>query len=322
MNSFFIENIIKEFNWDIITSMYGNSHSSIIGFLSSEWIKKSSDHSVLDGVPSPFVGKGRKGQKNADILLCKGDKPFIVVEVETLVSKYLEKIDSIVSYIGNIEDYDGISFGLLVMLNYTNGGNKYKHNWHNVKQYAISKDIPIAFVSIEKSKVDLGDTVLDHLKRRNEYYPWEISSIDYWACGSDRKIIEGNLFKRYETFMYEKNGNKDVKIQISNKEIELVINKMGLNKFTVLDFYDYIKDNEKDLLVRLDSAFMNTESKKGYSPLNYISNRLVHYSRQNDSLLGPHVSYEKGKDKCFMKVSEKDKKRFKSDYIAVFKLKD
>ncbi|MCF6466610.1 MULTISPECIES: hypothetical protein [Eubacteriales] len=68
MNSLFIENIIKEFNWDIITSMYGNSHSSIIGFLSSEWIKKSSDHSVLDGTPSPFVGKGRKGQKNADIL--------------------------------------------------------------------------------------------------------------------------------------------------------------------------------------------------------------------------------------------------------------
>jgi len=58
-----IENIIKMFKWDIITRMYGNSHSSIIGLLSSEWIKKSSDHSVLDGAPSPFVGKGRKGQK-------------------------------------------------------------------------------------------------------------------------------------------------------------------------------------------------------------------------------------------------------------------
>lgn len=194
MDSFFIENIIKEFNWDIITSMYGNSHSSIIGFLSSEWIKKSSDHSVLDGAPSPFVGKGRKGQKNADILLCKGDKPFIVVEVETLVSKYLEKIDSIVSYIGNTEDYDGISFCLLVMLNYTNGADKYKNNWHDAKEYAVSKDIPIAFVSIEKSKADLGDTVLDQLKKRNEYYPWETSNIDYWIYGSDRKVIEGILW--------------------------------------------------------------------------------------------------------------------------------
>ena len=189
-----IENIIKMFNWDIITRMYGSSHNSVIGFLSSEWIKQSSDHSVLDGAPSPFVGKGRKGQKNADILLCKGDKPFIVVEVETIVSKYLEKIDSIAAYMENTKDYDGISFGLLVMLNYTNGTDKYKHNWHDAKEYAMSKDIPIAFVSIEKSKADLGDTVLDQLKKRNEYYPWETSNIDYWIYGSDRKIIEGILW--------------------------------------------------------------------------------------------------------------------------------
>ena len=189
-----IENIIRMFNWYIITKMYGSSHSSVIGFLSSEWIKKSSDHSVLDGAPSPFVGKGRKGQKNADILLCKGDKPFIVVEVETTVVKYLEKIDSIAAYLENTKNYDGIAFGLLVMLNYTNGENKYKHNWHDAKEYAMSKDIPIAFVSIEKSKADLGNTVLDQLKRRNEYYPWETSSIDYWIYGSDRKVVSGILW--------------------------------------------------------------------------------------------------------------------------------
>ncbi|QSQ08247.1 hypothetical protein H0A61_00567 [Koleobacter methoxysyntrophicus] len=191
-----IENFIRMFNWDIITRMYGSSHNSVIGFLSSEWIKKSSDNSVLDGAPSPFVGRGRKGQKNADILLCKGDKPFIVVEVETTVAKYLEKIDSIAAYMENTKDYNGIGFGLLVMLNYTNGENKYKHNWHDAKEYAVSKDIPIAFVSIEKRKADLGDTVLDQLKKRNEYYPWETSSIDYWVYGSDKKIIEGNLLKR------------------------------------------------------------------------------------------------------------------------------
>lgn len=189
-----IENFIRIFNWGIITRMYGSSHSSVIGFLSSEWIKKSSDQSVLDGAPSPFVGKGRKGQKNADILLCKGDKPFIGVEVETTVVKYLEKIDSIAAYLENTKNYDGIAFGLLVMLNYKNGENKYKHNWHDAKEYAMSKDIPIAFVSIEKKKADLGDTVLDQLKKRNEYYPWEISSIDYWIYGSDRKIIEGILW--------------------------------------------------------------------------------------------------------------------------------
>ena len=189
-----IENFIRMFYWDIITRMYGNSHSSIIGLLSSEWIKKSSNHSVLDGAPSPFVGKGRKGQKNADILLCKGDKPFIVVEVETIVSKYLEKIDSIAAYMDNTKDYAGVAFGLLVMLNYTNGADKYKHNWHGAKEYAINKGIPIAFVSIEKSKADLGDTVLDQLKKRNEYYPWETSNIDYWIYGSDRKVVSGILW--------------------------------------------------------------------------------------------------------------------------------
>jgi hypothetical protein len=189
-----IEDFIKMFNWGIITKMYGSSHSSVIGFLSSEWIKKSSDHSVLDGAPSPFVGKGRKGQKNADILLCKGDKPFIVVEVETTVVKYLEKIDSIAAYMDNTKDYAGVAFGLLVMLNYTNGADKYKHNWHGAKEYAINKGIPIAFVSIEKSKADLGDTVLDQLKKRNEYYPWETSNIDYWIYGSDRKVVSGILW--------------------------------------------------------------------------------------------------------------------------------
>jgi hypothetical protein len=108
----------------------------------------------------------------------------------------LEKIDSIAAYLENTKNYDGIAFGLLVMLNYTNGADKYKHNWHAAKEYAMSIDIPIAFVSIEKSKADLGDTVLDQLKKRNEYYPWETSSIDYWVYGSDRKIIEGNLLKR------------------------------------------------------------------------------------------------------------------------------
>ncbi|GAV23311.1 hypothetical protein [Carboxydothermus pertinax] len=194
MISAFIENFIRMFNWGIITKMYGNSHSSIIGFLSSEWIRKSPEHSVLDGAPSPLVGKGRKGQKNTDILLCKGDKPFIVVEVETLVTKYLEKIDSIAAYLENTKDYNGISFGLIVMLNYTNGADKYKHNWQKAKEYAMDKNIPIAFVSIEKRKAELGNTVLDQLKRRNEYYPWETSSIDYWIWGSDRKVVSGILW--------------------------------------------------------------------------------------------------------------------------------
>ena len=59
-----IENFIRMFNWDIITRMYGSSHNSVIGFLSSEWIKKSSDHSVLDGAPNPLLSaREERGQK-------------------------------------------------------------------------------------------------------------------------------------------------------------------------------------------------------------------------------------------------------------------
>jgi len=40
----------------------------------------------LDGAPSPVIGAKRQGQKYADLILCKRNQPFIVVEVETLVS--------------------------------------------------------------------------------------------------------------------------------------------------------------------------------------------------------------------------------------------
>ena len=60
----------------------------------------------------------------------------------------------------------------------------------------MSKDIPITFVSIEKRRADLGDTVLDRLKEEMNITQWETSSIDYWIYGSDKKIIEGNLLKK------------------------------------------------------------------------------------------------------------------------------
>jgi len=100
------------------------------------------------------------------MLFCKVDKPFIVVEVETTVVKYLKEIDSIAAYFENTRDYNRIGFDLLVMLNNINGAGKYKHNWHDAKEYAISKDIPIAFVSIEKSKADLGDTGFGSIKEK------------------------------------------------------------------------------------------------------------------------------------------------------------
>lgn len=326
MHSVSIEDIIKTFNWYIITRMYGNSHSSIIGFLSSQWISMSTDHSVLDGAPSSIVGKGRKGQKNADILLCKGDKPYIVVEVESVVSKYMEKIDSVAEYMENKKDYDGLAFGLVVMLNYTEGSGKYKHNWLHAKEYAASKNIPIAFVSIEKRRTSLGDTVLDRLKRRNEYYPWRISNIDYWIYGSDRTVIENNLLRRDEDMLNNsqtKDRRSSKELLISNKELESVIKNMGLDEFTVLDIADYIEKNEKELWDRLKLAYMNKDKEKKYTYLNYLSTRLWIFSRSEDSCLQTHVSYNEDKNKCFRKATDEEKKIFKNNnVIAVFRVKD
>ena len=129
-----IEELLKKFRWNTLQSMYGCAHSSIIGFISTEWINLSlEEHTILDGAPSPKRGKGRRGQKNADILLCKGDKHLIHVEVETLVSKYEEKLKSLFDYLNNTTEFNGAEFGLLFMTNLCKGKMKYKHNWYKVR---------------------------------------------------------------------------------------------------------------------------------------------------------------------------------------------
>ena len=192
-----IVGLLKAFRWGTLQRMYGCTHSSIIGFISTEWINQSKDNSILDGAPSPEVGKGRHGQKNADIILCKGDRPFIAVEVETSVDKYSEKIESLSTYLNNTEHFNGIEFGLLFMTNLTKGGMKYRHCWGPLKVKVKEKNDTIALVSINKRKVPLGDDTLSRLRKRNDYYPWNIVKIDYWVHKKDQpKTAEGNLWKK------------------------------------------------------------------------------------------------------------------------------
>lgn len=192
-----IENFLKSFRWNTLQKMYGSAHTSIIGFISSEWINQSELNSILDGAPSPKIGKGRKDQKNAEILLCRGNKPYIVVEVETGVVKYSEKIDSIWDYLSNSKDFNGIKLGLLVMANGYAQSTKmiYRHNWEPVKKKVTKKKYSAALVSIEKSKAILDESTLGHLRRRNNYYPWDIVNIDYWIFDGNN-IREGNLWKQ------------------------------------------------------------------------------------------------------------------------------
>jgi len=192
-----IEKIIKRFQWCTLERMYGSAHSSITGFIATDWINQSNENSILDGAPSPTIGNGRDKQNNADLLLCKRDKPLIVVEVESGVSKYEQKINSILKYLSNRKDFDGLEFGLLIMSNIYNGSNygKYKHNWTPIKNKVKESKENIVLVSIEKSKAKLGDSPLDRLRRRNDYYPWDIVNIDYWIHTTSQNI-EGNLWKK------------------------------------------------------------------------------------------------------------------------------
>jgi len=188
--------IIKTFKWDVLRSIYGGAHSSIIGFLSTMWVGQSKDNSVLDGAPSPITGGRRLGQKNADILLCKNGSPFIVVEVETNVSKYQDKLRSLQAYLQNNMNYAGVEFGMMVMMNFCKADMKYKHNWNVIKREVEEAQVNIALVSIEKARAILDGSVLGKLRSRNDYYPWEIVKIDYWVRDESGAISEGNLLTR------------------------------------------------------------------------------------------------------------------------------
>jgi len=197
-----IVGILTAFKWDTLQTMFGCAHNSIIGFLSTMWINLAKDNSVLDGVPSPIIGAGRSGQRNADILLCKADKPFIVVEVETNVSKYPQKLESIRNYISS-KYFGGLQFGLLIMSNLCTGDKKYKHNWEDIKEKVGRGHDSIALVSIEKEnqrkkkqKIPPEESVLDKLKRRNGYYPWQIVNIDYWVYTKGDIKKQGDLVSR------------------------------------------------------------------------------------------------------------------------------
>ena len=198
MNTLDIKKILESFRWSTLQMMYGSAHSSIIGFISTEWINLSKDNSILDGAPSSIIGEVDQTKRIADLLLCKGNKPLIVVEVESGVSKYSKKIKSILDYLKNTDDFDGLQWGLMVMSNVYGAPKKdmrYKHNWDEIKKKVKAKNDAIALVSIEKSKAQLDDSTLGRLRKRNDYYSWNIVNIDYWIHSGNHDV-EGNLWKK------------------------------------------------------------------------------------------------------------------------------
>ena len=92
-------------------------------------------------------------------------------------------------------EFNDVEFGLLFMTNFCNGDNKYKHNWDSIKRIVKEKNASIALVSIIKERVQLQKTSLNILRKRNDYYPWNIVKIDYWIH-KENQAKEGNLWKK------------------------------------------------------------------------------------------------------------------------------
>lgn len=112
-----MDNILN-FNWKYIASILGSSHSSIIGFISYEWIKQDpSAFFVLDAAPSPVTGGSRTGQVNSDLVLmqtiAEKREPKIIVEVETNQKEWETKQKNLLKYLES--DKYKSSKGLLVI---------------------------------------------------------------------------------------------------------------------------------------------------------------------------------------------------------------
>jgi len=113
-----------------------------------------------------------------------------------------------------------------------------------------------------------------------------------------------------------KNGEK----LITYEELSSIIEKMGKDEFTVLDLNTFICNNYSSLYNKLKQYYAN---EKGYSQLNYLSNLLCRYSKLEDSVLQPHISYYNDNEinVSFRKPTDEEKISFKGRDIAIYRCK-
>lgn len=183
--------------WNILLNLYGSAHSSIIGFLSTTWLAQSNKHFVLDTAPANQVGLRNKG-KLADLLLCSDSTPIVVAEVETTVDKYNDKLEVVESYLDNQEEFSGLEFGLLFLLNWTSRGDGYTHHWDELKASIGNTNYNIALVSFRKEAAELpfDKNLHSRLNERRGYYQWCYASIDFWIHFEDHRVKSGNLWRK------------------------------------------------------------------------------------------------------------------------------
>jgi len=196
---FDMENFLRCAKWNTLLNLYGSAHSSIIGFLSTTWLAQSNKHFVLDTAPANQVGLRNKG-KLADLLLCSDSTPIVVAEVETTVKKYNDKLEVVESYLNNQEEFSGLEFGLLFLLNYTGYTGRrrdaYTHHWEELKASIGKTNHNITLVSFEKkdTKLPFDKDLHSRLNEERGYYHWRYTSIDFWIHFENQQMKSGNLW--------------------------------------------------------------------------------------------------------------------------------
>jgi hypothetical protein len=173
---------LTHYHWSELVQLRGNAHNSTIGFISLSWNRVSPNRVALDAPPTYQKHEGQTGNKYADLLLLEDRRVKIAVEVETMVSKYSDKLDTLSAYFNNKKEFPAPVYGLMILLNSTGSKQTYKTNWGQLKQSIEAKNLPVALVSIEKS---LDDTFADpkvhpRLLGPSGFLSWRMSKIEAW----------------------------------------------------------------------------------------------------------------------------------------------
>lgn len=163
------------------------------------WLAQSNKHFVLDGAPASNVGRKNTRRNYVDLLLCFDSMPIVVAEVESTVDKYNQKLKVVESYLNNQEEFSGLEFGLLFLLNWTGRRrDNYTHHWDELKASIEKTKHNIALVSFEKKPAELpfDKDLHPRLMEERGYYQWCYASIDFWILFEDQQTKSGNLWKK------------------------------------------------------------------------------------------------------------------------------
>jgi len=195
--AFDMENFLRCAKWNTFLNLYGSAHGSIIGFLSTTWLAQSNKHFVLGPAPANRVDVGNEG-KHADLLLCSDSTPIVVAEVESTVDKYNCKLETVESYLENQEEFQGLEFGLLFLLNWTGRRDTYTPHWKELKDSIKKTKHNIALVSFVKEHAELrfNEDLHPRLMEERGWYQWRYTSIDFWIHFGDQQIKSGNLWRK------------------------------------------------------------------------------------------------------------------------------